>query len=503
MKGNGILGSRGKRISGIGLAVWAVLTAPAWATNGMNLEGYGPVAAAMGGASLAYDNGTAATMNNPATLAWSPAGVRLDLALGLLGPRVDAVLVMPGAQRVAESQSRAFFMPAAGIFSKRGRLGFGLGLYAQGGMGTEYEGDSWLGDPSMDVNTALTEALVNRSEVSVGRAIAPVTFDVTPRLRLGGSVDFVWAGMDLQMALSEGQFQDLANPAAQTIGTAAGSLVQAFGGLYEPFGGTGIERLHHAYFDFSNDSNFTGEAMGSGFAGKVGLTYAATPRLSLGAVYQSETALGDLKTDQASMSMGVSIDPGVLQGSPTGEYVDMILPLAGEIAVEDFQWPATYGIGAAFRPTDRLVLVADVKRIAWSQVMEDFEMTFTADAVPENGPFGGLAMDATLFQEWDDQTVFAGGAAYQMTPALTVRAGFNYGKNPVPAQFLNALFPAIVESHVTYGAGYAFHPRTRLDVSIMHGLDTADTNAGNGATIPAVESTHSQTNAMVMVSHRW
>ena len=40
----------------------------AYATNGMNLEGYGPIAHGMGGASFGYWNGTAAMMGNPATL---------------------------------------------------------------------------------------------------------------------------------------------------------------------------------------------------------------------------------------------------------------------------------------------------------------------------------------------------------------------------------------------------------------------------------------------------
>ena len=50
------------------LAAGLLLAPAAFATNGMNLEGYGPVAHAMGGASMAHDNGSAAMMNNPATL---------------------------------------------------------------------------------------------------------------------------------------------------------------------------------------------------------------------------------------------------------------------------------------------------------------------------------------------------------------------------------------------------------------------------------------------------
>ncbi|HRE07779.1 MAG TPA: hypothetical protein PKX00_19340, partial [Opitutaceae bacterium] len=54
-------------------------TSPLVATNGMNLEGYGPVATAMGGASLAFDNGTAAVINNPATLGLLPSDHQFDL----------------------------------------------------------------------------------------------------------------------------------------------------------------------------------------------------------------------------------------------------------------------------------------------------------------------------------------------------------------------------------------------------------------------------------------
>jgi len=481
-----------------------VLAGPAAGTNGMDLEGYGPVAAAMGGASMAYDNGTAATMNNPATLAWTGPGVRVDLALGMLGPKVEAKLAMPGNEMTAESDATSFFMPAIGVFTKRGKLGFGLGVFGQGGMGTEYAADTWLADPSMGVNTALKAGLVNRSEVSVGRAIVPLTYDVNEKLSVGGSADFVWAGMDLQMAMGEAQFQDLANPQSQKAGTASGTLVDEFGRRYKPFGGRGINQLYHAYFDFSNDSDFTGQAFGTGFAAKLGLVYKVSPALSVGAAFQSATSLADLETDEATLSMAVNVDPGIFQGTPTGSYTDMDLPVSGKITVKEFEWPATYAIGGAYKPMDKLLLALDLKYIAWSGVMEDFKMTFTADDAATNGGFAGLAMDAVLFQEWEDQMVLAGGAAYQVIPPLTLRAGFNHGKNPVPTKYLNALFPAIVENHLTFGAGYAPCEKTRINGSLMYGFEISDTNPGNGATappiIPPVESTHSQLNWAIMLT---
>jgi len=155
----------------LGLVLGAASTG--LATNGMNIEGYGPTALGMGGAGIAYDNGTAASMNNPATIGLSE-GHRLDLAIGFLGPDVTSSVGGMSANSAAD----AFFMPALGWTSKKDKLAYGFAVYGQGGMGTEYNASSWLSDPSMGANTALDGGLVNRSEVGVGRVIVPVTFQV-------------------------------------------------------------------------------------------------------------------------------------------------------------------------------------------------------------------------------------------------------------------------------------------------------------------------------------
>lgn len=485
--------------------VLALFSAGVHATNGMNLEGYGPVSAGMGGVSLAFWNGTAALMGNPATLGLMSPGMRLELALGNLGPDVEAIVMNPppGGPVSAASLSDAFYMPAIGFAAKRSSFAFGLGVFSQGGMGTEYGSDSWLSDPSMGDNTALEHGLVNRSEVGVGRVMAPFAYDVNDRLILGGTVDFVWAGIDLQMAMCEARFQNLANPDAQTIGEASGTLVNAFGQLYEPFGGTGISRLYHAYFDFTDGSDFTGEAKGYGVAGKVGALYRVNDRLSIGATYHTPTSIGDIETENARLEMGVNVDPGVFTGSPTGSYVDMNIPVTGTLAVKDFQWPALLGAGAAWVPVEGIMLALDVKYVFWSNAMERFEMSFTADESAENGAFAGLVMDAALFQKWENQTVVALGGSYMPTEDLTLRAGYNYGKNPVPDGYLNALFPAIVESHVAGGAGYRISESITGDVSIVYALEKSATNPGELSGGSPVESTHGQLNWQAMLSYRF
>lgn len=473
------------------------------ATNGMNLEGYGPISTAMGGASLAFDNGMAAVMNNPATIGLMTGTFRADLALGVLGPDVTASVNTMSGQLSSPSQSTSFLMPAFGVALRRDEFVFGLGVFSQGGMGAEFDGDSWLSDPSMGANSALTEGLVNRSEVGVGRAIIPVTYDVNEKLTIGGSADFVWAGIDLRMALGEGQFVDLADPATRTLGSADGSLVEAFKQLYEPapFNGSGIERLYHAYFDFDNFSDWTGAAKGYGVAAKLGAVYRYDENLTFGATYHTKTSLGDLEADIAKMRMGVSIDPGIFVGSPTGTYQDMNMLVKGSVKIKDFQWPAMIGAGVAYRPVEELLLAMDVKYILWSGVMDDFRMVFKADDSQENGPFAGLEMEASLLQEWEDQVVIAFGGAYDATEDLTLRAGYNFGKNPVPDKYLNALFPAIVESHLTFGAGYRINESITGNAAFVYGFESEYKYPGNGSTIPEVGSTHSQFNWQVMFSY--
>ena len=151
-----------------------------------------------------------------------------------------------------------------------------------------------------------------------------------------------------------------------------------------------------------------------------------------------------------------------------------------------------------------MLLVADIKRLLWEDVMEDFTMKFKADSSqssPAAAPVAGTTLSASLFQEWDDQTVYQVGGAYQLTTALTLRAGYNYGENPVPDRFLNALFPAIVEQHVTAGFGYRFNDAQSLDFSVVKGLENSATNPGNGSTIPPVESKHSQMNFQFIYSY--
>jgi long-chain fatty acid transport protein len=481
-----------------------------YATNGMNMEGYGPMATGMGGASMAYDNGSAAMMNNPATLGLMPPGDRLDVAVGFLGPHVKAKDDFGDS---STSSGNAYYMPAIGWVFKNGPISSGLGLYSQGGMGSEYSWDSFLAQGSGEKV---------RTELGVGRVIVPFAYEVNKDLSLGATVDFVWASLDLKMALSGAQFLDLAG-GSQTYGIASGSMITAFnnavmgGFLSNPFIPGNPLPVNWGRFDFSDKSAFTGAAKGNGFAGKLGGVYKVNDALSFGATYHSKTWLGDLETNGATVSFNANVDNGVLGGTwngipvgmpgsigaPAGTYSPATIPVNGKIQVKDFQWPQTIGAGAAYQVSNELMLVFDYKWINWEAVMKEFKMSFTADASQAGlaQGFAGTVLDASLFQKWKDQNVFMIGAGYKFTKEFTGRVGLNYANNPIPDTYLNALFPAIEKSHVTVGAGYMISKASAVDASFTYAPEVKQTSgpdAPEGATV-----THSQTNVQIMYSYRF
>lgn len=428
------------------LAALCLAQGSAWATNGMNMEGFGPISTGMGGASQAIDHGTAGVVQNPATLALMGEGSRFDAAVGLLGPNVRSS--MPGFGS-AKSGGTSYAMPGLGFAKRSGALTYGVAVFAQGGMGTEYAANSFL---------AAGSGQPVRSELGVGRVMLPVAYQVSPDLAVGATLDFMWAGLDMRMALSGAQLGGLVTGASGNLGAALPSL-----------GGAPWARI-----DFSNSSDFTGKASSTGWSGKFGLVFKASPVLTLGASYQLQSSLSDMKTSASGASL-----------SAAGGFADR-----GRITVLDFQWPATWAVGLSWQATPALLLAADVKRLQWSSVMNDFKLRYDSTGM-------GGSVSFALPQRWNNQTVTNLGLAYSVNNALTLRGGVNLASNPIPDAFVNPLFPATVEKHYTLGVGYRLAKAHELNASLTLAPNSRVTN-GQGVVVD-----HKQTNLQMMYSLRY
>jgi long-chain fatty acid transport protein len=88
-------------------------------------------------------------------------------------------------------------------------------------------------------------------------------------------------------------------------------------------------------------------------------------------------------------------------------------------------------------------------------------------------------------------TVFKLGVEFEASPELTLRAGWNYGKAPIPASetLFNVLAPSTVEHHLTLGATWKVDSTMEVTAAYMHAFENeiTDTSAGalGGAFPPA------------------
>jgi len=464
------------------MAFLAVLSAAstAFATNGMNLEGYGATSHALGGTSTAFNTGNSGVTNNPATLGLREEGSS-EIGIGIRGLHPDVNLGFNGV--TAESKGDSYFMPSLSYMRKDGKITWGFAVLAQGGMGTEYGENSPLFSYGMPMTKSGMVPLSGqdiRSEVGVGRLMFPVAYNLTENTVIGASLDFLWASMDLRMDMDGAHFGDMA---MQGIGgKVSGSMFGTLGGMIN----SGmVSDIDYVRYDFSNDNAFLGEAIGYGTGFKVGITHRFGKLLTVGGSYHSQTRISDLETSGATLSFAG-------KDAMNNAFSQSV---KGTIKVRDFEWPATLAAGVALYPSERWMLTADVKHIDWSSVMGKFSTSFTADNTLSNGPFAGQKLDVEMLQNWKDQTVFSVGVQYRATDRLALRTGASFASNPVPDMYLNPMFPAITENHYTAGFGYRLSDRSSVSAALAWAPEVRET------TVEGLEIGHSQLNWSLNYSH--
>jgi long-chain fatty acid transport protein len=138
----------------------------------------------------------------------------------------------------------------------------------------------------------------------------------------------------------------------------------------------------------------------------------------------------------------------------------------------DFDIPANYSLGVAWAPSADWTLAADYGRIAYSRVAAvGNSSSAQAPLGADNGPGFG----------WRDVSVLKLGAAFKWGDALTLRAGWNHGSNPVQASDVtfNILAPGVVQDHFTLG----FTAGTGKDSEVSGALMIAPRKSTTGSSL--------------------
>lgn len=123
----------------------------------------------------------------------------------------------------------------------------------------------------------------------------------------------------------------------------------------------------------------------------------------------------------------------------------------------DFDIPENYAIGIGFKPTDKWTVAMDVQRILYSGIASVGNRgPDPTGNLPNAGRGTLLGLASGSGFGWEDQTVYKLGVEWKQSDKLTLRAGYNYGKVPIPQDQLlfNLLAPATTEKHATVGFTY-------------------------------------------------
>jgi long-chain fatty acid transport protein len=114
--------------------------------------------------------------------------------------------------------------------------------------------------------------------------------------------------------------------------------------------------------------------------------------------------------------------------------------------------------------TPRLAIIGQVDWINWSDAFDTLEVRLrhVDNALYRELTGGKSNLDDDVPLRWRDQWVFRVGAEWTLDEHWTLRAGYRYGRSPVPAETLTPMNAAISEYVVSAGLG-AKWGRTSVD----------------------------------------
>jgi long-chain fatty acid transport protein len=246
-----------KKINTLRATVVAVVLASgsaAWATDGYFPHGFGMKSKGMGGAAVAVTDNAFAGINNPAASVW--AGNRAEIGVDIFMPKRSAARSAPGFGGMLEgdvkSDGSAFAVPEFSYNKKiDDRMSWGLTVYGNGGMNTEYPGanvtcqapndgnllcgQGKLGVDLMQLIVAPTFAYKLDAQHSVG--VSPLL--VMQQFKASGLQAFTSTEPGQQISMSPGNVTNKGTDRSTGVGMRLGYLGQLsdtlkFGATYSP-----------------------------------------------------------------------------------------------------------------------------------------------------------------------------------------------------------------------------------------------------------------------------
>lgn len=383
---------------------------PAQATNGYFQHGYGVKAKAMGGAGIAVIDGALTTANNPAGMVY--VGNRVEVGMDYFVPDRGAEVY---GQDLSANGNEAFLLPEFGVnFMLRDDLSIGLALFGNGGLNTTYE---------VPLYSSQFEGTPFASNTGVDLAQIFISPTIAYEFAEGHSI-----GIAGNAVLQYFRARGLANFCGFTEnGIAAGNQIAC-----PADAAAAVDGLTDQGYDWSH-----------GYSFRIGYLGQVTDWLRLGAYYQSRTWMKRF------------------------EKYDNLFAEQG-----DFDIPEHFGAGLAVTPRKGTLLAFDVQHIRYASVASvgNANTGFIAPAAFGLGP--ALGDDDGPGFAWRDVTVFKFGVEQKISENFDIRAGYSYGRQPIPRgeTAFNVLAPGVIEHHLTAGFAWQVSKSFNVQAFYMHGI---------------------------------
>lgn len=388
------------------LAAACMAIFPAYATNGYFLPGNGFRSQGMGGVGIAYGRDSLSIASNPANIV--NTGMRADLGFGIFNPERHAAVGSDAGQAAVFGGAFHGSVESDSKYFIMPEMGMTMPLTDNLHVGFAVVGNGGMNTNYSDNFFSFFDNTPPRDHklgVDMMQLIVPVTvgYKVNEHHAIGVSLN-----------LAETRFR-------------------AYG--LDAFTQFAIS---------SDDSHMTNQ----------GFDYSYGAGLKLG-------WLGNFLNDKVTLGLAYT----------SRTYMTKFDKYRGLFAEHgDFDIPENYGIGIAFKPKKNIVIAADVFRINYHDVASVGNrgpgMPYTSLGIPAIQDHSkDLGLDNGMGFGWNNQTVYKLGVQYGINQRLQVRAGYNYGKSPIPNDQLtfNTLAPATVEKH--YSVGFTYKANENLEVT--------------------------------------
>lgn len=269
-----------------------------------------------------------------------------------------------------------------------------------------------------NLNHAVFGAQPYESKLALSKAAPAIAYKVTPKLSLGAGLNIGFQEFDLKI------------PYVVQTGALAGSNVLV---------------------DIKTS--------GQGFGGIFGLLYEIDDKTALGFAYTTKMDVDLQGTTPFLTTTGLSA------------HYDVNI---------DYHWPKTLALGLSHKPSPKLILASDVTWIDWSAGNEDLILKLSEGTNADiNALAGSAGIIDVLPLDWKDRFVFHFGAEYHSSPKTTLRAGYIYGKSPVPDSTAVPVLAAILEHTITLGAGYKPQKSWEYNIAYQHSFKHRQTTGSS------------------------